>query len=78
MSRNFIIGVSLVALSVIVVGSLEAARTAAPRFAITNGRSPIHAERTVRQIVWQRDLALPQRGGAALQPARMPAIVSRN
>jgi hypothetical protein len=78
MIRNFIIGISLVALGVIVVGSLEAARTAAPRFAITNGRSPIHAERTVRQIVWQRDLALPQRGGAALQPARMPAIVSRN
>jgi hypothetical protein len=78
MSRNFIIGVSLVVLGVIVVGSLEAARTAAPRFAITNGRSPIHAERTVRHIVWQRDLALPQRGGAALQPARMPAIVSRN
>jgi hypothetical protein len=58
--QEFIIGVSFVALGAIVVGLLDSA----------------HAEHTVRQIVWQRELALAQRGPAALQPTRMPAIVS--
>jgi hypothetical protein len=78
MIRNFIIGFSLVALGVIVVGSLEAARTATSQFPITNGRSLIHGERTVRQIVWQRELALPQWGRAARQPARMPTVAPGN
>jgi hypothetical protein len=78
MIRNFIIGVSLVALGLIVVGSLDAARTVSSQFAIANGRSPTSAERMVRRIAWQRDLAFPQRGPVALQPTRVPTIVSGN
>ena len=76
MTRNFIIGVSLVALGVIVAGSLDSARIASPRLATTEGRSPLHAERTTRQIGWQRDLALPQGGAAALHLTRMPPTVT--
>jgi hypothetical protein len=72
MTRNFIIGLSLVALGVIVAGSLDSARIASPRLAATEGRSPLHAE----QIGWQRDLALPQAGAAALHLTRMPPTVT--
>jgi len=76
MMRNFIIGVSLVALGVIVAGSLESARIASSQLATTEGRGPLHAERATRQIGWQRDLALPQAGAAALHLTRMPPTVT--
>src|SRR5262249_30817526 len=72
MTRNFIIGVSLVALGVIVAGSLDSTRIASLRLTATEGRGPLHAERATRQIGWQPDLALPQSGAAALHLARMP------
>jgi len=74
MIRHFIIGVSLVALGVIVAGSLDSARIASPRLATTEGRSPLHTERATPQIGWQR--ALPQAGAAALHLTRMPATVT--
>jgi hypothetical protein len=76
MTRNFIIGVSLVALGVIVAGSLDSARIASLRLTATEGRGPLHAERATRQIGWQRDLALPQAGAAALHLTRMPPTVT--
>ncbi len=76
MTRNFIIGLSLVALAVIVAGSLDSARIASPRLATTEGRSPLHSERAIPQIGWQRDLALPQPGAAALHLTRMPPTVT--
>ena len=50
MIKNFIIGLSLIALGVIVVGSLDAARTAAPNLAIPNAGSLINEQRAVRQV----------------------------
>lgn len=76
MMRNFIIGVSLVALGVIVAGSLDSARIASPRLATTEGRGLLHSERAIPQIGWQRDLALPQAGAAALHLTRMPPTVT--
>jgi hypothetical protein len=76
MIRNFIIGASLVALGVIVAGSLDSARIASPQLATTEGRSPIRTDRAARQIGWQRDLVLPQGGTAAVQLTRMPKIAS--
>jgi hypothetical protein len=76
MMRNFIIGVSLVALGVIVAGSLDSARIASPQLATTEGRSPLHSERASPQIGWQRDLALPQAGAASLYLTRMPPTVT--
>jgi hypothetical protein len=76
MMRNFIIGVSLVALGVIVAGSLESARIASPRLAATEGRSLFNSERATPQIGWQRDLAFPQAGVAALHLTRMPPTVT--
>jgi len=76
MTRNVIIGLSLVALGVIVAGSLDSARIASPRLAATEGRGHLHAEPTTRQIGWQRDLALPQTGAAALHLTRMPPTVT--
>jgi hypothetical protein len=76
MVRNFIIGASLVALGLIVAGSLDSVRIASPRFATSDGASPIYTRYTTRQIGWQRDLALPQAGAAALQLTRVPKITS--
>jgi hypothetical protein len=76
MIRHLIIGVSLVALGVIVAGSLDSARIASPRLATTEGRSPLHTERTNRQIGWQREFALPRVGAAALYLTRMPPTVT--
>ncbi len=76
MMRNFIIGVSLVALGVIVAGSLDSARIASPRLLSTEGRSLVHSERAAPQIGWQRDLAFPQTGGGALHLTRMPPTVT--
>jgi hypothetical protein len=75
MMRNFIIGVSLVALGVIVAGSLDSARIASPRLATTEGRGPLHSDPATAQIGWQRDLAFPQAGGGALNLTRMPPTV---
>jgi hypothetical protein len=75
MMRNFIIGVSLVALGVIVAGSLESARIASPRLATTEGRGLFQSDRATPQIGWQRDLALPQAGAPALHLTRMPPTV---
>jgi hypothetical protein len=76
MIRNFIIGASLVALGVIVAGSLESARIASPQFAAAEGRSPFHAEHTAQQIGWQRNFVLPQAGAAVRPLARIPRIAS--
>jgi hypothetical protein len=78
MIKNFIIGLSLIALGVIVVGSLDAARTAAPNFAVPNGGSLINEQRALRQVGWQQELALSQVGRARLQPARMPTLGAKN
>src|SRR5262249_61505949 len=75
MMRNFIIGVSLVTLGVIVAGSLDSARIASPRLASTEGRGLLHSERATPQIGWQRDLAFPQAGGGPLNLTRMPPTV---
>jgi hypothetical protein len=77
MARNFIIGATLVALGVIVAGSLESARIASSRPAATEGRSALHTERN-QQIGWQRDLVFPQAGAAALHLTRMPTVTIRN
>jgi hypothetical protein len=76
MMRNFIVGVSLVALGVIVAGSLESARTASSQLATTEGRGPLHGDPATAQIGWQRDLAFPQAGAAALHLTRMPPTVT--
>ena len=78
MIKNVIIGLSLIALGVIMVGSLDAARTAAPNFAMPNGGSLINEHRAVRQVDWQRELALSQAGRARLQPMRMPTLGVKN
>ena len=78
MIKNVIIGLSLIALGVIVVGSLDAARTAAPNFAMPNGASLINEQRAARQVGWQRALALSQVGRARLQPTRMPTLGVKN
>ena len=54
MMRNVVIGATLLALGVIVAGSLESARIASPRPVATEGRSALHAER-IQQIGWQHD-----------------------
>jgi len=77
MMRNVIIGATLLALGVIVAGSLESARIAIPRPVATEGRSALHTERN-QQIGWQHDLWLWQGGAAALHLTRMPAITTRN
>jgi len=78
MIKNFIIGLSLIALGVIVVGSLDAARTVAPNLAIPNAGSLINEQRAVRQVGWQRELALSQVGRARLQPTRMLTLGAKN
>jgi len=77
--RNVIIGVTLLALGVIVAGSLESARIASPRPVATEGRSALHTQRN-QQIGWQHDPYDPwlrQGGAAALHLTRMPAITTR-
>jgi len=54
MMRNVIIGATLLALGVIVAGSLESARIASPQPVATEGRSALHAEHN-QQIGWQHD-----------------------
>jgi hypothetical protein len=76
MMRNFIIGVSLVALGVIVAGSLDSARIASPRLVSTEGRSLLNSDHATPQTGWQRDLAFPQPGGGALNLTRMPPTVT--
>jgi len=75
--RNVVIGATLLALGVIVAGSLESARIASPRPVATEGRSALHAER-IQQIGWQHDPWLRQGGAAALHLTRMPAVTPRN
>jgi len=77
MARNFIIGATLVALGVMVAGSLESTRIASSRPVATEGRSALHTERN-RRLGWQQDLWLPQGGAAALHLTRMPTVTSRN
>ena len=76
MMRNFIIGVSLVALGVIVAGSLESARIASSQLATTEGRGLLNSERATPQIGWRHDLVFPQAGAAALHLTRMPPTVT--
>src|SRR5215831_9226078 len=77
MMRNIIIGATLLALGVIVAGSLESARIASPRLVATEGRSALHTEHN-QQIGWQHDPWLRQGGAAALHLTRMPAVTIRN
>ena len=77
MMRNVVIGATLLALGVIVAGSLESARIASPRPVATEGRSALTTERN-RQIVWQHDPWLRPGGAAALHLTRMPAITTGN
>ena len=76
MMRNVVIGATLLALGVIVAGSLESARIASPRPVATEGRSALHTERN-QQIGWH-DPWLRQGGAAALHLTRMPAVTTRN
>jgi hypothetical protein len=76
MMRNVVIGATLLALGVIVAGSLESARIASPRPVATEGRSALYTERN-QQIGWQHDPWLRQ-GAAALHLTRMPAVTIRN
>ena len=76
MMRNVVIGATLLALGVIVAGSLESARIASPRPVDTEGRSAIYTERN-QQIGWQHVPWLRQ-GAAALHLTRMPAVTIRN
>ena len=73
MMRNVIVGATLVALAVIVAGSLESSRIASPGPVATAGRSGVTTERD-RPIVWQHDPWLRQGGAAALHLTRMPVI----
>jgi len=75
--RNVIIGATLCALGVIVVGSLESSRIASPRPVATEGRSALTTERN-QQIRWQHDPWLRQGGAAALHLTRMPAVTIGN
>jgi len=77
MMRNVIIGATLCALGVIVVGSLESSRIASPRPVATEGRSALTTERN-QQIRWQQDPWLRQGGAAALHLTRMPAVTIGN
>jgi len=77
MMRNVIIGATLLALGVIVAGSLESARIASPQPVATEGRSALHTEHN-QQIGWQYDPWLRQGGAAALHLTRMPAVTPRN
>jgi hypothetical protein len=43
-----------------------------------NGASLINEQRAVRQVGWQRELALSQAGRARLQPTRMPTLGVKN
>ena len=70
-------GATLVALGVIVAGSLESARIASPRPVATDGRGALTTERN-RQIGWRHDPWLGQGGAAALQLTRMPAVTTGN
>jgi hypothetical protein len=71
MIGHLLIGASLVALGVIVAGSLDSVRVASLELARAEERVPVELERTARQIGW------PVQGGAAVeQLRRMPKIIS--
>jgi len=77
MMKNVIIGATLFALGVIVVGSLEASRIASARPVATEGRSALATQHN-RHIGWQHDPWLRQGGAAALHLTRMPTGTTGN
>jgi hypothetical protein len=72
MLGNLLIGASLIALAVVLAGSLDSARIAAG----PEARLSVALERTARRPDWQRALAPARAGAAAEQVGAVPRITS--
>ena len=72
MLGNLLIGASLLALVVMIAGSLESARIAASPEAHLSGA----LEHAARRPEWQRGLAPARAGAAAEQVGTVPKIIS--